>query len=196
MKKILITITIFSLMITNAFSYSPTKLYDDVWVLVDAKYVDQNICTQDWTKWRHKYDNKIQNDADAKVAIETMLASLNDPYTRYLDIEEFKDENDSIKGSLKGIGVQIGIKDEKLTVIAPMEHTPAAKAGLQANDVILQIDGHSTKGITVKEAADKIRGPEGTYVKLLVKRGDTENTYSIIRQNIQLKSVSTTRPIK
>ncbi|MDD3418974.1 MAG: S41 family peptidase [Candidatus Gastranaerophilales bacterium] len=194
MKKILITITIFSLMITNAFSYSPTKLYDDVWVLVDAKYVDQNICTQDWTKWRHKYDNKIQNDADAKVAIETMLASLNDPYTRYLDIEEFKDENDSIKGSLKGIGVQIGIKDEKLTVIAPMEDTPAAKAGLQANDVILQIDGHSTKGITVKEAADKIRGPEGTYVKLLIKRGETEKNYEIVRQNIQLKSVSTTTP--
>lgn len=192
MKKILITIAVFSMVVSNAFSYSPTKLYDDVWVLIDAKYVDRSVNTSEWSRWRHKYDNSIKNDADAKVAIETMLASLNDPYTRYLDIEEFKDENDSIKGSLKGIGVQIGVKDEKLTVIAPIEDTPAEKAGLQANDLILQIDGHSTKGMTVKDAADKIRGAEGTYVKLLIKRGTIEKTYSIVRANIQLKSVSTT----
>jgi len=192
MKKILLTVTVFCLLITNAFAYSPTKLYDDVWSLIDAKYVDRNTNTQDWQKWHHKYDNQIKTDADAKVAIETMLASLNDPYTRYLDVEEFKDENDSIKGSLKGIGVQIGIKDDKLTVIAPIEDTPAAKAGLQSNDIILKIDEHSTKGISVKQAADQIRGPEGTFVKLLVKRGAVEKEYSIARQNIILKSVSTT----
>lgn len=192
MKKILITIALFSMVVSNAFSYSPTNLYDDVWVLIDAKYVDRSVNTSEWSRWRHKYDNSIKNNADAKVAIETMLASLNDPYTRYLDIEEFKEENDSIKGSLKGIGVQIGVKDEKLTVIAPIEDTPAEKAGLQANDLILKIDDHSTKGMTVKDAADKIRGTEGTYVKLLIKRGTTEKTYSIVRANIQLKSVSTT----
>ena len=192
MKKILLTVTLFCLLITNAFAYSPTKLYDDVWTLVDAKYVDRNTNTQDWQKWRHKYENKINTDADAKVAIETMLASLNDPYTRYLDVEEFKEENDSIKGSLKGIGVQIGIKDDKLTVIAPIEDTPAAKAGLQSNDLILLIDGHSTKGMSVKEAADKIRGQEGTFVKLVVKRGELQKEYDIQRQNIILKSVSTT----
>ena len=192
MKKILLTVTVFCLLITNAFCYSPSKLYDDVWVLIDAKYVDRTTNMQDWQKWHHKYDNQIKTDADAKVAIETMLASLNDPYTRYLDVEEFKDENDSIKGSLKGIGVQIGIKDDKLTVIAPIEDTPAAKAGLQSNDIILKIDEHSTKGISVKEAADKIRGTEGSFVKLLVKRGDVEKEYSIVRQNIILKSVSVT----
>ena len=192
MKKILLTLTLFCFLITNAFAYSPTKLYDDVWTLIDSKYVDRNTNTQNWQKWRNKYENKIQSDADAKVAIETMLASLNDPYTRYLDIEEFKEENDSIKGSLKGIGVQIGVKDDKLTVIAPIEDTPAAKAGLQSNDLIMQIDEHSTKGMSVKEAADKIRGPEGTYVKLIIKRGAVEKSYDIQRQNIILKSVSTT----
>lgn len=196
MKKILITIAVFSLMVSNAFSYGPVKLYDDVWVLIDAKYVDRNVNTQEWGRWRHKYDAQIKTDADAKVAIETMLASLNDPYTRYLDIEEFKEENDSIKGSLKGIGIQIGVKDEKLTVIAPIEDTPAEKAGLQANDLILQIDGHSTKGMTVKEAADRIRGQEGTFVKLLIKRGGVDKTYEVVRANIQLKSVSTTPATK
>lgn len=191
MKKFLLTVTLFCFLITNAFAYSPTKLYDDVWTLVDAKYVDRNTNTQNWQKWRNKYENKILSDADAKVAIETMLASLNDPYTRYLDIEEFKEENDSIKGSLKGIGVQIGVKDDKLTVIAPIEDTPAAKAGLQSNDLIIKIDAYSTKGMSVKEAADKIRGPEGTFVKLVIKRGTVEKEYNIQRQNIILKSVST-----
>lgn len=196
MKKILITLVLFSLAASNAFAYSPVSLYDDVWKLIDAKYVDRNINAQDWTRWRHKYDNSIKNSQDAKVAIETMLASLNDPYTRYLDVEEFKEENDSIRGSLMGIGIQIGIKDEKLTIIAPIEDTPAEKAGLQANDLILKIDDFSTKGITVKEAADKIRGVEGTSVKLLIKRGDAEKTYTVVRANIQIKSVSTTPAIE
>lgn len=178
----------------SAFSYSPTKLYDDVWVLVDSKYVERDANSNNWQCWRHKYDDKIKNKDDAKVAIDTMLATLNDPYTRYLDEEEFKEENDSIKGSLKGIGIQIGVKDDKLTVIAPIEDTPADVAGIKENDLILKIDGVSTKGMTVKEAADKIRGPEGTSVNLLIKRGDTEKNYSIQRANIQLKAVSTNPP--
>ena len=194
MRKILIVITLFVFMTGSAFSYSPTKLYDDVWVLVDSKYVERDANSNNWQCWRHKYDDKIKNKDDAKVAIDTMLATLNDPYTRYLDEEEFKEENDSIKGSLKGIGIQIGVKDDKLTVIAPIEDTPADVAGIKENDLILKIDGVSTKGMTVKEAADKIRGPEGTSVNLLIKRGDTEKNYSIQRANIQLKAVSTNPP--
>lgn len=117
-----------------------------------------------------KYDSHIKTDEDAYVAIDTMLASLNDPYTKFLDPKEFKEETSSIKGSLKGIGVQIGVRDGKLLIIAPMEDTPGEKAGLKAEDEILQIDGKSTKGITVDKAADLIRGEEGTIVKLLIKR--------------------------
>lgn len=193
-KKFLIAITFVFFIIGVAFSYSPVQLYDDVWMLIDAKYLERDANLENWRGWRHKYDDKIKNKDDAKVAIETMLASLNDPYTRYLDVEEFKEENDSIKGSLKGIGIQIGVKDEKLTVIAPIEDTPADVAGIKENDLILKIDGVSTQGMTVKEAADKIRGAEGTSVDLLIKRGDVEKTYTIQRANIQLKAVSTNPP--
>lgn len=175
----------------NVFAYSPTDLYDQVWKLVNAKFVDQTNNAQDWSKWRHKYDNKIQTNEDAYVAINTMVASLNDPYTKFLDPKEFADETSSIKGSLKGIGIQIAVKDGKLTVISPIEDTPAEKAGLQADDEILEIDGVSTKGITVDKAADRIRGKEGTQVTLLVKRKDmAPKRYTITRAEIEIKSIS------
>ena len=175
----------------NVMAYSPVDLYDQVWRLINVKFVDQTNNSQDWAKWRHRYDNKIMTNEDAYVAINTMVASLNDPYTKFLDPKEFAEETSSIKGSLKGIGVQIGVKDGKLTVIAPLEDTPAEKAGLKADDEILEIDGKSTKGITVDQAADQIRGKEGTSVKLLVKRKDVEpKLYNIVRAEIEVKSIS------
>ena len=179
----------------NVFAYSPVDLYDNVWRLINSKFVDQSNNQQNWAKWRHKYDNQIRTNEDTYVAINTMVASLNDPYTKFLDPKEFADETSSIKGSLKGIGIQIGVKDGKLMVIAPIEDTPAERAGLQADDEILEIDGVSTKGITVDKAADKIRGKEGTQVTLLVKRKDVApKTYTITRAEIEIKSISQKLP--
>ena len=176
----------------NVFAYSPTDLYDNVWRLINNKFVDQSNNQQDWAKWRHKYDNQIRTNEDAYVAINTMVASLNDPYTKFLDPKEFAEETSSIKGSLKGIGIQIAVKDGKLMVIAPIEDTPAEKAGLLADDEILEIDGVSTKGITVDKAADKIRGKE---VTLLVKRKDNPpKKYVITREEIEIKSISQKLP--
>lgn len=181
----------------NVFAYAPADLYDNVWRLINAKFVDQTNNNQNWEKWRHKYDNQIKTNEDAYVAINTMIASLNDPYTKFLDPKEFADETSSIKGSLKGIGIQIGVKDGKLMVIAPIEDTPAEKAGLLADDEILEIDGASTKGITVDKAADKIRGKEGTQVKLLVKRKDAQpKLYTITRAEIEVKSISQKTPLE
>lgn len=176
-------------------AYTPVQLYDQVWRLINTKFVDQTNNDQDWSKWRHKYDDKILTNEDAYVAINTMIASLNDPYTKFLDPKEFEEETSSIKGSLKGIGIQIGVKDGKLMVIAPIEDTPAEKAGLLADDEILEIDGKSTKGITVDKAADQIRGEEGTQVTLLIKRKDTEpKLFTITRAEIEIKSVSQKTP--
>ena len=196
MKRSIIFLAIFIFLFgwivrSNVQASTPVELYDNVWRLINTKYVDPTNNEQDWGKWRHKYDNVIRTDEDAYVAIETMVASLNDPYTKFLDPKEFSDETGSIKGSLKGIGIQIGVKDGKLMVIAPIEDTPAEKAGLLADDEIIAIDGRSTKGITVDKAADQIRGEEGTQVRLLVKRKDLEpREYTITRAEIEIKSVS------
>lgn len=193
----LILLTAIMTTVSNAYSATPAELYDDVWMLVHKKYYDPSDNSQDWVKWRYRYENRLKTKEDAYVAIETMLASLNDPYTRFLDPKEFSEENQSIKGSLKGIGTQIGLRDGQLVIIAPLEDSPAEKAGLQADDYILEINGESTKGINIDVAADKIRGEKGTTVTLLIQRKDVPNKiYSIVRDEIEIKSVSTKTPFE
>ena len=142
LKKSLVSLAILSMLFAGfvtgqVFAYEPSELYDNVWKLISKKYVDQTNNHQNWDEWRYKYDGKIKTEEDAYVAINTMLASLNDPYTKFLDPKEFAEETASIKGSLKGIGIQISVKDGKLLVIAPIEGSPAEAAGLLADDEIV-----------------------------------------------------------
>jgi len=175
----------------TAMAESETVLYDMVWKIVNTKYLDQTNNGQDWDKWRHKYDDKIQTPEDAYVAIDTMIASLNDKYTRFVTPKEFEEEKSMIKGSLFGIGIQIGLRDGKVLIISPIEGTPGERAGLLAEDEILAIDGASTKDMTIDKAADKIRGKKGTAVELLIKRKNAPNkTYKIVRDEIEIKSIS------
>lgn len=184
------------LSLNTVFAATPDELYDDVWKLVNKKYYDPSNNQQDWPKWRYRYEHKLKTNEDAYVAIDTMLASLNDPYTRLLPPKEFSEETQSIKGSLKGIGTQIGVRDGELVIIAPLEDSPAERAGLLADDKILEINGESTKGISVDAAADKIRGEKGTSVTLLIQRKGVPNkAYIIIRDEIEIKSVSTKPPL-
>ncbi len=181
--------------VQHSFAYTPQSLYDEVWKLINARFVNEDKNGQDWRIWRHRFDAAIKDEEDADVAIETMLASLNDRYTRFLDKDEFAEEGRSIKATLFGIGIQIGTREDKLVVIAPIDDTPADKAGLKANDEILSIDGKNTKGMSVKEAADLIRGQKGTKVHLVIKREDKPaKDYYILRDEIKLKSVSLENP--
>jgi carboxyl-terminal processing protease len=181
--------------IQQGSAYTPQSLYDEVWKLINTRFVNEDKNGQDWRIWRHRFDSNLKDDQDAGVAIETMLASLNDRYTRFLDKDEFAEEGRSIKATLYGIGIQIGMREDKLVVIAPIDDTPAARAGLKANDEIQEIDGKNTKGMSVKEAADLIRGQKGTKVHLLIKREDkAARFYDIARDEIKLKSVSLNNP--
>jgi len=125
-----------------------------------------------------------------KGAIKGMLSSL-DPHSSYLDAQELKTMQEDFSGKFSGIGIQIGIKDKQLTVIAPIEDTPAYKAGLKAGDVILAIDGNSTQGMSLMDAVKKIRGPKGEPVTLLIlhKNASKPVKITIIRDTIPLHSV-------
>lgn len=199
MKRLASTILMTAVLmgIGAAYAASPAEIYDDVWKIVNKKYYDPSNNSQDWARWRYRYENKLKTKEDAYVAIETMLSSLNDPYTRFLDPKEFSEETQSIKGSLKGIGTQIGIRDGELVIIAPLEDSPAERAGLLADDRILEINGESTKGINIDAAADKIRGEKGTTVTLLIQRKGVPNKlYSVVRDEIEVKSVSCKPPFE
>jgi carboxyl-terminal processing protease len=127
-------------------------------------------------------------------AIRGMLGSLDDPYTRFMDPKAFQGMQDERAGSFSGIGIQIGMNKEKqLSVIAPIEGTPAFKAGLLAEDLILEINGKSTKDMAIEEAVSLIRGPRGSSVKLKVKHksATAAKDVAIVRDNIVTKAVVT-----
>lgn len=122
-------------------------------------------------------------------AIDGMLSSL-DPHSSLMKPEEFKELEIETKGSFTGIGIEITIKEDILTVVAPIEDTPAWKAGIKPGDRILKIDDKSTKGMKINEAVKLLRGPKGTAVKLTILRNDKDiKEITLIRDVIPIKSV-------
>lgn len=172
-------------------SIEPEQLYQKVWELIKKDYVDQTFNGQDWNIWKNRYKGKLITLEDSHKAIETMLASLGDRYTRFLSKKDFDDEKQAINAKLTGIGIQIGLdKSQRLIVIAPIEGTPAAKAGLLPSDEITEINGNSTKGISVEEAATQIKGPIGTQVTLTIHRGKDNLKRVITRAEIPIKAIA------
>ena len=134
---------------------------------------------------------RLDSSALSQGAIRGMVEALDDPYTSYLGPEDYRLALSSLEGKIEGIGAQVAIRDEQLTIIAPIADSPAAKAGIRAGDRILEIDGRSTAGMSLAEAVLKIRGPEGTPVRLLtLHQGETEpELIEIVRAEIELPSV-------
>src|SRR5512139_3795705 len=123
-------------------------------------------------------------------AIRGMVSSL-DPHSSFMSERAFKEINMDIKGEFQGVGIQIGIKNQQLTVISPIEDTPADRAGLAAGDKILKINDERTKDMTIEDAVDKMRGPKGTAVRLLIHREawDKPMEFKIVRDVIKVQSV-------
>lgn len=136
------------------------------------------------------FNGDLNNEKQAEGALRGYVASLGDPYTTYLDANEAKELSNDLAGQLSGIGVEVGLKNDRLTVIAPIDETPAAKAGIRAGDVIALIDGQNTSDLTLDEAVKKIRGQKGTEVKLtIVREGQEPKELTITRDQIQVASV-------
>jgi carboxyl-terminal processing protease len=135
-----------------------------------------------------------KNVEDTKMeygAIKGLLSALGDPYTRFVEPKNFEEMKVRMKGEFFGIGIHIGMKQDQLTVIAPIAGTPADKAGLKAMDSIIKIDGKTTEGLSLEEAVTHIRGPQGTPVVLNIFRKGNKIPFdvSIKRDRIEIKAV-------
>lgn len=154
------------------------NLFWEVWDTLEKEYVEKD---------------KLNDKEMFYGALKGLVASVGDPYTVFMDPKLSREFSDDLAGTFEGIGAEIGIRKEIITIIAPLEGTPAAKAGLAAGDKIYAINSEATAGMTVDEAVGKIRGPKGTNVTLtILKEGsDAAKDIVIIRGVITVKSIKT-----
>lgn len=160
---------------TNLTYFKSLDLIRKVLELVKSDYVDENIDEQ-----------KLIYGA-----IEGMLKKLDDPYTRFMEPKNFADMQTETQGEFGGIGIVISVKDRMLTVISPIDDTPAARAGMMAGDYIIKIDGKDVIDIALHDAVNLLRGPVGTKVKVTVRREGSRETkeFELERQIIKVPSI-------
>jgi len=149
---------------------------EEAWDIIFQDYVDRD---------------KLDASALSQAAIKGMIEVLDDPYTSYMGAQTYELSMSDLEGKFEGIGAYVGVRDEQLMIIAPIPGSPAAEAGIRAGDIILEVDGNPTLGMSLEEAVLHIRGPKGTPVGLLVlHQGETEpEEIEIIRAEIEVPSI-------
>jgi len=159
----------------DSSTYKSLKIFNEVLDIVEKNYVEE-------VKQKKLIDE----------AVAGMIKSL-DPHSSFLTPEQYKELQVDTSGTFGGLGIVIAMQNDQLTVVSPIEDTPAFKAGLQAGDRIVKIDGQITKGMTIQDAVKKMRGPENTKVTLTILRKDMKEPkdYVITRAVIKIKSVKT-----
>lgn len=179
--------------VSAALQDSPKTVVDEVWQIVNQEYVDPSFNQVDWQATRQQLLNRNYTSVgQAYQAIRDALEPIGDPYTRFLEPEQFKALTDQTAGELSGVGIRMGVdeKTQKLVVIEPIPNSPAFEAQLKSGDKILAIDGKSTQGMSAEEASALIRGEVGSSVILQISRqGQSLFDVTLTRAQIELPSV-------
>ena len=169
------------------------KLVSEAWRIINRTYLDDKFNHQNWAAVRQKVLKQPLKDQEAAYnAIQQMLASLDDPFTRLLRPEQYRSLKVNTSGELTGVGLQIALdtKTGHLEVVAPIAGSPAEKAGIQPRDRIVQIDGIPTAELTLDEAAARMRGPVGSGVILTLERhGESLGEIALVRNHIAVNPV-------
>lgn len=173
----------------NKNQISSQKLFDKSIEIIKHNYYDPNLNGQDLDKWKKRYRDKIKTDEDVDVAINSILESLDDPYSKYLDKHDYAEQNTSINSKITGVGVNIASIGGKVIIINVIEGTPAQKAGLKDGDIIMKVDDKDATGLKPSQVAALVRGEENTKVTLTISRDKKNITKTIIRKDIKIKNV-------
>jgi carboxyl-terminal processing protease len=169
------------------------QLVNEVWRIIDRAYVDPSFNHQNWWAQREKVLKKTDENRDHTYGqVQQMLAVLEDPFTRLLKPEQYRSLKSSTSGELTGVGLQIAQDNDskRLQVIAPIAGSPAARAGIRAQDIILAIDGKPAEQLSLDEAAERMRGEAGSVVELSIERGGEASDYDLVRDRIALNPVT------
>ncbi|PHU01465.1 Carboxyl-terminal-processing peptidase 2, chloroplastic [Capsicum chinense] len=186
--------------VVKAPSFALTEenlLFLEAWRTIDRAYIDKTFNGQSWFRYR---EDALRNEPmntrqETYAAIKKMIATLDDPFTRFLEPEKFKSLRSGTQSALTGVGLSIGYPAGKndsapgLVVISTSPGGPANRAGISSGDIILQIDNTSTENMGIYDAAERLQGPEGSGVELTVLHGYETSQLSLIRERVSLNPV-------
>src|ERR1700738_3438596 len=153
-------------------------------------YRQLNLFGDVFERVRSDYVEKPDDSQLVESAINGMLAGL-DPHSSYMDPKSFRDMQVQTRGEFGGLGIEVTMEDGLVKVVAPIDDTPAAKAGVMANDIITKLDDEQVQGLTLNQAGEKMRGPVNTKIKLTIMRkgADKPIDVTLVRDVIRVKSV-------
>ncbi|HEY9825178.1 MAG TPA: S41 family peptidase [Stenomitos sp.] len=172
---------------------SPKALVDQAWQIVQRNYVERTFNHQDWQKVRSQYLASTYNSKEAAYqAIQTMLATLKDPYTRFLSPADLKDLTSNLSGDFVGVGLTVSLDPatREWIVEKAFDESPAATAGIQPQDIIVSLNGKATAKIDPANAAPYLIGPVGSKVELQVRRKQQSLAYTLVREHINLNPLT------
>ena len=140
---------------------------------------------------QENYFETIANEDLVEGAVRGMIATLNDPYSEYMDKETMEQFNEQLESSFEGIGAEVSMVDDRVTIVAPIKDSPAERAGLRPNDQVLTVDGESVEGLDLYEAVAKIRGEKGSEVTIEIQRPGVPDLieFTLVRDTIPLETV-------
>jgi carboxyl-terminal processing protease len=176
-----------------ALQDSPKAIIDEAWQIINREYVDPTFNQVDWQVVRQDLlSREYSSRQEAYNALKAAIQQLNDPYTRFMDPQQYEQLTSQTSGELSGIGIRLQSQQETgdLLVVEPIPNSPASTAGIRPGDRILAIDGQSTQGMTVEQASNLIRGEVGTRITLRIDR-EGENAFDLplTRARIELPTV-------
>ncbi len=154
-----------------------------------ADTLDFSSLQEVYQKMRGNYDGTLNAQALIDGAKKGLVSAAGDPYTVYFTNDEAKQFNDDLDGRFSGIGAEIGTKDNNLIIVTTLDDSPARKAGLQTDDIVVKVNDEDTAGWSIDQAVSKIRGEKDTTVKLTIVRDQVVKEFSIVRDNIVNPSV-------
>ncbi|RDY00107.1 Carboxyl-terminal-processing peptidase 2, chloroplastic, partial [Mucuna pruriens] len=172
-------------------------LFLEAWRTIDRAYIDKSFNGQSWFRYREDAlrNEPMNNREETYMAIRKMLATLDDPFTRFLEPEKFRSLRSGTRGALTGVGLSIGYPTKAnmqpggLVVISASPGGPAYRAGVLSGDVILSIDDTSTENIGLYDAAERLQGPEGSSVALTIRSGLDIKQLALTREKVSLNPV-------
>ncbi len=172
---------------------SLTSFANNSSVTTNSKNVDFTMFWKVWDTIEKKYVDKKKVDKTKMYygAIKGLVASVEDPYTFFLTPVENKQSQEGLAGKFEGIGAQLGMKDNRVVVIAPLKNSPSEKAGVMAGDIILKVDTITIAGMPLTQVVSKVRGDKGTKVHLTLGRSGKEVEVDVVRDTIKVESVET-----